>query len=578
MRLFRHNGLTPLLVFDGDRLPAKAAEEEERRARRAEKRAGALALLAAGQKSAAEAAFQTCIDVTPAMAREVMDGLEQESFAFLVAPYEADAQLAYLARSGAVDLIATEDSDLVAYGCPHVLFKLDKQGACEELVWDSLFAKAPRVAAPKAADGDDGDEMGLLEEAGGAKPGGRALSFARMMPDTFLLMCILAGCDFLDSLPNVGIKRAHALARRTGSVERFITWLRVEAGHVGEAHKAAYAAGLKRAWHTFRHARVYDPQAKQLVHLSPLPEELAAAELDFLGPAMTAEHVIGIADGVLCPFSRQPFPPRQAAVPGSRAAGHVGPMGASLRHAAPQLQSWPPPPPPVQHQQHTHYRAPGRHMLQNAQSGRMPAPRAGPPKVVDANISGLQSLLSPWGKVATPFAIGEASTLAADTAVTQQEQVQPPPGASQPQASQPAQRSNPFARAPGAPTQRPVFAGTDLFGAAPGVVDSSAGAMPASTQASRAAPQGQATGAGFGASLIGRMFTGALTAGAAWLESPSKSAAPPAGRPSAGAMLLAIKTPPPVPAAGGPGGIRRFLSPMSGDDRPGVKKKRRSGL
>jgi hypothetical protein len=69
------------------------------------------------------------------------------------------------------------------------------------------------------------------------------------------------------------------------------------------------------------------------------------------------------------------------------------------------------------------------------------------------------------------------------------------------------------------------------------------------------------------------MFTGALTAGAAWLESPTKRAAP--GRPSAGAMLLAsMKTPPPVPAAGG---IRRFLSPMSGDDRLGVKKKRRSG-
>ena len=567
MRIFRHNGVTPLLVFDGDRLPAKAAEEEERRARRAEKRAGALALLASGNKAAAETALQSCIDVTPAMAREVMDGLEQEGFSFLVAPYEADAQLAFLAHSGAVDLIATEDSDLVAYGCPHVLFKLDKQGACEELRWGSLFVKAPRAAAPRPADEDDGDEIALLEDAG--KHAGKGLSFARMTPDSFLLMCILAGCDFLDSLPNVGIKRAHALARRTGSVERFITWLRVEAGHVSDSHKAAYAVGLKRAWHTFRHARVYDPQAKQLVFLSPVPEELDTAGLDFLGPPMSADHVVGIAEGVLCPITRQPFPPRPAPVPGSRAAGHVGPMGASLRHAAPQLQSWPPPPPPVQPQQpHQHYRAPGRHLL-SMQEGRMPAHRAGPPKVVDANIAGLTSLL---GKAVT----GEASAAAADTAVTQQEQLQPPPGASQPQASHAVQRSNPFARAPGAPTQRPKFAGTDLFGTAPGVDSSVAVAQP-STQASRAAagPQSQGAGAGFGTSLIGRMFNGALTAGAAWLESPSKRAALPV-RPSAGAMLLAsVKTPPPMPAAGG---IRRFLSPMSGDDRPGVKKKRRSGL
>lgn len=37
---------------------------------------------------------------------------------FVVAPYEADAQMAYLARKGDVQLIVTEDSDLLAYGCP----------------------------------------------------------------------------------------------------------------------------------------------------------------------------------------------------------------------------------------------------------------------------------------------------------------------------------------------------------------------------------------------------------------------------------------------------------------------------
>lgn len=37
---------------------------------------------------------------------------------FVVAPYEADAQMAYLARSGQVQLVVTEDSDLLAYSCP----------------------------------------------------------------------------------------------------------------------------------------------------------------------------------------------------------------------------------------------------------------------------------------------------------------------------------------------------------------------------------------------------------------------------------------------------------------------------
>lgn len=48
----------------------------------------------------------------------------------MVAPYEADAQLAYLELAGLVDGIITEDSDLLVFGCKHVLFKLDSDGNC----------------------------------------------------------------------------------------------------------------------------------------------------------------------------------------------------------------------------------------------------------------------------------------------------------------------------------------------------------------------------------------------------------------------------------------------------------------
>ena len=39
---------------------------------------------------------------------------------FIVAPYEADAQMAYLALMGEAYVVITEDSDLLAYGCPRV--------------------------------------------------------------------------------------------------------------------------------------------------------------------------------------------------------------------------------------------------------------------------------------------------------------------------------------------------------------------------------------------------------------------------------------------------------------------------
>jgi exonuclease-1 len=44
---------------------------------------------------------------------------------FIIAPYEADAQLAYLSRHGIVDIIITEDSDLLAFGAKKILYKLD---------------------------------------------------------------------------------------------------------------------------------------------------------------------------------------------------------------------------------------------------------------------------------------------------------------------------------------------------------------------------------------------------------------------------------------------------------------------
>lgn len=42
----------------------------------------------------------------------------------IVAPYEADAQLAYLNKVGIAQLVITEDSDLLLFGCEKVSFKL----------------------------------------------------------------------------------------------------------------------------------------------------------------------------------------------------------------------------------------------------------------------------------------------------------------------------------------------------------------------------------------------------------------------------------------------------------------------
>jgi exonuclease-1 len=56
--------------------------------------------------------------------------LQAENVAYVVAPYEADAQMAYLEKAGFVHGIITEDSDLLVFGCKRVIFKLDSNGDC----------------------------------------------------------------------------------------------------------------------------------------------------------------------------------------------------------------------------------------------------------------------------------------------------------------------------------------------------------------------------------------------------------------------------------------------------------------
>jgi hypothetical protein len=64
--------------------------------------------------------------------------LRAENVDYVVAPYEADAQLCFLEREGYVDGIITEDSDLLVFGCRHVIFKLEGNGQCVSIKAEKL--------------------------------------------------------------------------------------------------------------------------------------------------------------------------------------------------------------------------------------------------------------------------------------------------------------------------------------------------------------------------------------------------------------------------------------------------------
>ncbi|KAJ9523497.1 hypothetical protein QJQ45_007204 [Haematococcus lacustris] len=147
IQLMQKHGIEPVVVFDGCDLPMKNDEQDERRRRVYQRKMGwakskyresALTHLKIGDLEAAEKDMQRCVTVTTAMAKQLIEALKDKGVAFVVAPYEADAQMAYLALNGDVWAVVTEDSDLLAYGCPRVFFKLDNMGNGEEICLANL--------------------------------------------------------------------------------------------------------------------------------------------------------------------------------------------------------------------------------------------------------------------------------------------------------------------------------------------------------------------------------------------------------------------------------------------------------
>ena len=61
----------------------------------------------------------------------------------LVAPYEADAQLAYMNKINLAQLIITEDSDLILFGCEKVIYsiKFCFKKISFLIIWDQIVYK-----------------------------------------------------------------------------------------------------------------------------------------------------------------------------------------------------------------------------------------------------------------------------------------------------------------------------------------------------------------------------------------------------------------------------------------------------
>ncbi|XP_074272403.1 exonuclease 1 [Silene latifolia] len=271
VNLLRHYGVKPILIFDGGFLPMKTEQENKRARSRKENLERAMQHESSGNSSAAYECYQKAVDISPAIAFELIQVLKREGISYIVAPYEADAQMAFLATTRQVDAVITEDSDLIAFGCPRIIYKMDKYGQGVEFQFQKLEHN-------------------------------RDLSFVGFSNDMLLEMCILSGCDYLPSLPGMGLKRAHALISKYKTYQKVIKHLKYSSMIV----PPLYEESFKKAVWTFRHQRVYDTNKEDIVHLSNISEAIEG-DSDFLGPLLPRHIAKAIAEGELDPISKMPF-------------------------------------------------------------------------------------------------------------------------------------------------------------------------------------------------------------------------------------------------------------------------------
>jgi exonuclease 1 len=171
-----------------------------------------------------------------------------------VAPFEADAQLAYLERIGVVDAVMTEDSDLLVFGCKTVLFKFDSTAftvVCIE-----------------------------REDFGNVSPPTSDICLINFTESQFRSMAILSGCDYLSSITGIGLKTACSLLRKHVSAEKVIQGLRLEGK---KSVPVDYLEQFKLAEMCFQHQKVYCPLEEKLVPLKPIPADWKQEYEDYCG-------------------------------------------------------------------------------------------------------------------------------------------------------------------------------------------------------------------------------------------------------------------------------------------------------
>ncbi|KAG7450492.1 PIN domain-like protein [Guyanagaster necrorhizus] len=199
------NGIKPAYVFDGKPPELKKGVLSRRLARREEAKEEGEEAKETGTTEDVDRFSRRTVKVTREHNEECRRLLGLMGIPVVVAPSEAEAQCAELARGGKVYAAGSEDMDTLTFSAPILLRHL-------------TFSEAKKQPI---------SEISLK----------LALEGLDMDMSQFIDLCILLGCDYLEPIKGVGPKSALKLIRERGDLKTIIKDLRAK-----QAEKADAAA------------------------------------------------------------------------------------------------------------------------------------------------------------------------------------------------------------------------------------------------------------------------------------------------------------------------------------------------
>lgn len=297
------------LVFDGGALPSKYFTDSQRKQARDASLALAEAYSSAGDSEEAENALKKAISFSNLQVSRIANGIfkrleGRDNFAVLIAPYEADAQVAYLQKIGMADVVITNDSDILLYGSRKVLYKYNwRTGTGFLSTIDDLYLNNfESLNAPKAP-------SRVIDMLDGAGPNGNTTGVALARHLRFQQACILSGCDYTPSLVGVGLVTSVNTVGKTDGIVSAAQNLR------HGSHKKLpgcvesfdeYIHLILQAYLTLRYHHIFDPLSFEVVPFHPFNEEdeklVKALDQWCYGPPFTSFEACLACIGILTPL------------------------------------------------------------------------------------------------------------------------------------------------------------------------------------------------------------------------------------------------------------------------------------